>query len=283
MAIKIANIGQCFRFLSRKVLCEFFRCCVLPCIRYICGKMDTIKVSTTQHVDIEYDVAGLGERIAARLIDMAIFILLYFLGIIFMAILADAGMGEIGIIVMLIIFGALYVFYDLISELFFNGQSVGKRAMKIKVISLDGAQPSLGQYLLRWTFRIVDFLLTSGLGALISVAVTTKKQRIGDIVANTTLIKTTPRTGLSAVAFKPSAENYEPHFQEVDLLNDRDIGLVHEVLSNYSKSGNSLLIYQLANKMKNHLNIEIPEGMDELNFLHTIVKDYNAITARDTN
>ncbi len=245
--------------------------------------MNTIKVSTTQNIDIDYDVAGLGERIAARLIDMGIFILLYFVGIIFVAILAGAGIGEVGPIVLLIIYGVLYVFYDLICELFFNGQSVGKRAMKIKVISLDGAQPRLGQYLLRWTFRIVDFLLTGSLGALISVAVTTKKQRIGDIIANTTLIKTMPRTELSAVAFRPSAENYQPRFQEVDLLSDRDVSLVHEVLLNYSKSGNSLLIYQMANKLKSHLNIEIPEGMDELKFLHTIVKDYNVVTSQDTN
>jgi len=245
--------------------------------------MNTIRVSTTQNIDIEYDVAGLGERIAARLIDMGIFILLYFLGVLFAVILADSGVGEVGFIVLLVIYGVLYVFYDLVCELFFNGQSVGKRAMKIKVISLDGAQPGLGQYLLRWTFRIVDFLLTSGLGALISVAVTDRKQRIGDIVANTTLIKTTPRTGISAVAFRPSAENYEPKFQQVDVLNDRDVALIHEVLLNYSKSGNHLLIYQMANKLKSHLNIEIPDGMDELKFLHTIVKDYNAITARDTN
>jgi len=265
MAIKIVNIGQCFSTST------------------IFVQMNTIKVSTTQNIDIEYDVAGLGERIAARLIDMGIFILLYILGAILAGILFGAGADEVGFVVLLIIFGVFYVFYDLVCELFFNGQSVGKRAMKIKVISLDGAQPSLGQYLLRWTFRIVDFLLTSGLGALISVAVTTNKQRIGDIVANTTLIKTTPRTGLSAVAFKPVLEGYQPRFPEVDALNDRDIALVHEVLLNYSKSGNSLLIYQLANKLKSHLNLEIPEGMDEMGFLHTIVKDYNAITAREVN
>ena len=255
---------------------KFFR------VSLIFVEMNTIKINTTQNIDIEYDVAGLGERIAARMIDMGIFILLYFLGILFMAVLADAGIGDVGLIVLLIIYGALYVFYDLVCELFFNGQSVGKRAMKIKVISLNGAQPGLGQYVLRWVFRIVDFLITSGLGAIISVAVTDKKQRIGDLVANTTLVKTKPRTDLEAVAFRPPVETYEPVFSQVDLLTDSDIALVHDVLLNYRKSGNSLLIYQLANKLKSHLNIEIPEGMDELKFLHTLVKDYNAVTARDT-
>ncbi len=244
--------------------------------------MNTIKVSTTQNIDIEYDVAGLGERIAARLIDMGIFILLYFLGAIFMGILAGMGAGSIGLIVLLAIYAALYVFYDLVCEVFFNGQSVGKRAMKIKVVSLDGARPTLGQYLLRWTFRIVDFLLTSGLGALISVAITPNKQRIGDIVANTTLVKTTPRTDLSALAFRPSVyEGYEPRFAEVVQLQDRDMELVHEVLQNYTKSGNIELVRQMAIKLRELLRVSVPEGMDEIQFLHTIVRDYSVLTAQD--
>ena len=44
--------------------------------------METIKVNTSQHIDIDYPVAGLGERIAARLIDLGIFLGLYFIFII---------------------------------------------------------------------------------------------------------------------------------------------------------------------------------------------------------
>ncbi|WP_257668371.1 RDD family protein [Parapedobacter tibetensis] len=244
--------------------------------------MNTIEVSTTQNIDIEYDVAGLGERIAAWFIDMGIFILLYLAGVIFVGILAGTGASEVGFVVLLVIYALLYVFYDLVCEVFFNGQSVGKRAMKIRVISLDGTQPTIGQYLLRWLFRIVDFVLTSGVGAIISVAATKNKQRIGDIVAHTTLIKTTPRTQLSAVAFRPLvSDDYQPLFPEIGQLSDRDMELIHEVLQNFTKSGNNLLIYNMANKLKNHLKIQIPQGMNEMQFLHTVVKDYNFITARD--
>ncbi len=249
---------------------------------YICDSMNTVKINTTQNIAIEYDVAGLGERIAARFIDMGIFLLVYFLGVIVMLTISAGGADEFGFIVALIIFGVLYVFYDLICEVFFNGQSVGKRAMKIKVVSLDGTQPTLGQYLLRWLFRIVDFLLTSGVGAIIAVAVTPNKQRIGDIVAHTTLIKTTPRTQLSAIAFRPLADDdYQPQFPEVSQLGDQDIALIHEVLQNYVRSGNDLLVYNTAMKFKEHLGVLLPEGMDEMKFLHTIIKDYNAVTARD--
>ena len=82
-----------------------------------------------------------------------------------------------------------------------NGQSVGKRILKIKVISLDGSQPSIGQYFIRWLFRLVDFALTAQVGGLICVAVSKNKQRIGDIVAGTTLIKTVPYTQLDHMLF----------------------------------------------------------------------------------
>jgi len=244
--------------------------------------MNTIKVSTTQQIDIDYDVAGLGERMLGWLIDAGIFVLLFLAGGILAAIMADMGFDEVGFIVLLVIYGLLYVFYDLVCEVFFNGQSVGKRAMKIKVISLDGTQPTLGQYLLRWVFRIVDFVLTSGIGAVISIAITPNKQRIGDIVANTTLIKTTPRAGLSSIAFvRPTTDDYQPRFPEASRLRDSDIELIHDVLHNYTKSGNRLLVRQMANKLKEHLQVAIPQDMNALQFLHAVVKDYQFIAARD--
>ena len=90
---------------------------------------------------------------------------------------------------LVVVFFLPVVFYDLISEILLDGQSVGKKVMGIKVVSLNGAQPSLGQYLLRWVFRIVDFSFSGSLVAVIMVAVTEKKQRLGDMLAGTTWLK----------------------------------------------------------------------------------------------
>ncbi|WP_379087656.1 hypothetical protein [Pedobacter sp. UC225_65] len=138
----------------------------------------------------------------------------------------------------------------------------------------------MGQYFIRWVFRIVDFVLTSWVGALICVAVTENKQRIGDIVAGTTLIKTVPRTQFEHIAFHPAAEEYIPVFDTVAEMNDRDIELIHEVLNTYYKTRNADLVYQMAAKVTNHLRISIPEGMNELQFLKTVIMDYNQITAK---
>ncbi|MFD2285529.1 RDD family protein [Pedobacter petrophilus] len=243
--------------------------------------MDTIKISTAQNIDIEYEIAGLGERIAARCIDLAGFIVLYFLSVI-IGLIASIGLSGLSFYVALIAFLILFVFYDLVCELFMNGQTFGKKALRIKVISLDGAQPTFGQYIFRWLFRMVDFGIPFGWGvvALVSVVVTKNHQRVGDILAKTTLIKTRPRTQIENVAFSFTLpDEYQPIFKEVLHLNDRDIELVYEVLTSYYQTGNPQLIYTMTGKIKEHILTTIPAGMNELQFLETVMKDYKHLTS----
>ncbi|MBB2146581.1 RDD family protein [Pedobacter sp. LMG 31464] len=242
--------------------------------------METVKVNTSQHIDIDYPVAGLGERVAARLIDFGLFIAIFIIFLLLFQMIGLSSGGSIFSFIPFIIYAVGFVFYDLLCEIFMNGQSVGKRLLKIKVISLDGAQASLGQYFIRWVFRIVDFTLTQWLGALICVAVTDNKQRIGDIVAGTTLIKTVPRTQFQHIAFHPVAEEYNPVFDSVHQMTDRDIELIHEVLNTYYKTRNHDLIYHMAARVSNHLGIVMPNGMNELEFLKTVIMDYNQLTSR---
>ncbi|MGI4805711.1 MAG: RDD family protein [Janthinobacterium lividum] len=240
--------------------------------------MQTIKITTSQNIDIDYEVAGLGERIVARIIDFGIFILILIALAVVSATTGHQAMKQtlVGYIVLglYITWATCLIFYDLICEVFFNGQSVGKRIMKIKVISLDGARPSFGQYLMRWLFRIVDFLVTFQLAGLISVIITKNKQRLGDLAAGTTLVTTKPRTDASVLAFAPIQSDYVPVFQEVNQLSDRDVVLIHEVIH----SQNPVLVHQMATQIKTH--ISVVSSLDDLRFLETVVKDYNFLMAK---
>lgn len=237
--------------------------------------MEIITVHTAQNIDIDYEIGGLGERILAKLIDYAIFLPFLFITIFLTTVLSSDALGIYGIAVY-----TLFVFYDLICEVFFNGQSLGKRVMKIRVISLDGARPSFGQYLLRWLFRLVDFAITGGLGALISAAVTENGQRIGDLVAGTALIRSVPRTQNKDVVYVKVDDDYVPVFSQVNQLSDKDITLVHEVISTYYKAGNSTVVYTLAEKVKTVLGIAPPPQMNSLVFLQTLIKDYSYYAAQ---
>lgn len=237
--------------------------------------MQTVTVHTTQNIDIDYEVAGLGERILAHLIDIGFFIAFFIVAAIF----AMSANNKAFSITTLIVCVAIFALYDLLCEIFLNGQSFGKRLMKIKVISLNGGRPTISQYFLRWLFRIVDMSLTSGVCALICVAVSSKKQRVGDIVAGTTLIKTVPRTQMDSLIFKPVATGYVPVFPNAVQLTDNDIALIHEVMSNFEKTGNSVLIYNMAARIRQHLSITLPQHMEDFKFLQTVITDYSYLTS----
>jgi uncharacterized RDD family membrane protein YckC len=240
--------------------------------------MQTIRITTSQNIDIDYEIAGLGERMLATLIDFAIFILVSILCLILNA-MTNSGGSDVVVGVYVVIFLVLYVFYDLACEILMNGQSIGKKSMKIKVISADGGQASIGQYILRWIFRIVDFTLTGGACAIITAAVSEKSQRLGDIVAGTVLIRTVARTQMDALAFVSHTDNYQPVFTQVTQLSDKDIVLINEVLNSYIKSGNTVVLYNTATKLKHLLNITTQ--MDDMTLLHTIIRDYNHIAAAE--
>ena len=237
--------------------------------------MEIITVHTAQNIDIDYEVGGLGERILARLLDYAVFIPFLLAAIFIFPVVTDIASGIYAIIV-----AALYVFYDLISEVFFNGQSIGKLIMKIRVISLDGARPKFSQYLLRWLFRLVDFAITGGLGALITAALSENGQRIGDMVAGTVLVRTEPRTKMNNIVFNNVDSSYQPVFSQAGELTDNDVALIHDVIDNYYKTGNNSVVFAMAEKVKNHLAITPPERMNSLVLLQTIIKDYSHISAQ---
>ncbi|MEO6524732.1 MAG: RDD family protein [Mucilaginibacter sp.] len=250
--------------------------------------MQVVRIRTSQNIDIDYEVAGLGERVLARIVDMGVFIgityALYFICIIvFLSTfqsLQTGGSIPVALIVVGVVYAIVAAFYDLVCEVFFNGQSIGKYAIKIKVVDISGSRPTMGQFLLRWVFRLVDFGLTLGIGALISVAVSEKKQRIGDLVAGTTLVKTKLRTELEDLYFMAPDGDYEPLFVEVNNLSDNDIAVVHDVIANFKSTGNSKLVYDMAVKIKEHLGLNTPVDMNDFDFLKTVVKDYNYIISR---
>jgi uncharacterized RDD family membrane protein YckC len=243
--------------------------------------MSTISITTTQNIEVEYDLASLGERVVGWILDVVL-IIVYILVLLFTII----GLNDLVPFVrnngwMVFFFILPIFFYDLACEVLFNGQSLGKKVMGIKVISLNGEQPSLGQYLIRWLFRLVDFTFTNNLCALIMVAATEKRQRLGDTIAGTTLVKIKPRTSIQQTLYVPTDEEdkvYNATYPEVVNLSDSDIQLVKEVLINVQRSGNTMLALQAMNKIEQVL--QITSKQEPSNFLYTILADYNNLASK---
>lgn len=236
--------------------------------------MSAIAVNTAQNVGIDYETASVGDRILATLLDVLILVG-YMIGItIFFAGMPDLGGRAAGWAVSVIIILPLFL-YDLICELALDGQSLGKRQMKIKVIRLDGGQPNLGNYLLRWLFRVIDIQLSMGGVAILTLMINGKGQRLGDIAAGTTVIKLKPQATLEDTILSRFEENYQITFAEVARLSDHDMGIVKQVLE--AMTHELEMDDELCNKAKNALSAKmgIATEMNARLFLRTVLKDYN--------
>jgi uncharacterized RDD family membrane protein YckC len=239
--------------------------------------MAVISITTSQNIELEYDLASLGERIVATIIDLVI-LAGYMIIIGMFTSLSDGLDYKFGWIYLFLFLPV--TFYSLLCETLLNGQSVGKKVMGIKVISLNGNPASFGQYLIRWLFRLIDLWIGSFVVAVIMIAVTEKHQRIGDLIAGTTLVKTRPRVALQQTLYEPVPDAYYvTNYPEVTQLSDNDMQLIKEVLINVQKSGNTPLATQTMEKIETVLNIRSRHD-DPVAFLRTVLNDYNHITSK---
>lgn len=232
--------------------------------------MDNIKIQTTQNVDIEYEVASIGDRILATLLDY-LFFLAYFLIIAVISSFTEGALFDsiaLGVILVLPI-----LFYDLVCEAVFQGRSFGKMIMKIKVVKLDGTQANFGAYLLRWLLRIIDTRLFSGVIALIAIVINGKGQRVGDMAAGTTVIKMKQKITLNDTILNKVKSDYTIVFPEVYKLTDNDIDIIKDVMRVSLRTNNLGAIKKLAQKTKETMGVTV--NLPDTQFLATVVQDYS--------
>jgi uncharacterized RDD family membrane protein YckC len=245
--------------------------------------MATIRVHTPQNVTLEYEVGSLGNRIVAAILDNLI--LIAYAGALFgLAVWLGGRLTMYNPLMWLVglLIGIPYVFYNLGCEVLFNGQSLGKKAMQLRVMRLDGTAPRLGDYFLRWLLRIVDTSLPGigGLVAIITIAVSGKGQRLGDMAAGTTVISLKPRAEALVTLTTPlPPEGYQPVFPQAADLSDHDVALLRQLLGRSLQQENYVLLNETATKIKQLLHVQT--DMSDEAFLRTVLRDHAHIVAKN--
>jgi len=246
--------------------------------------MRTIAINTTQNVAIDYELAGLMERLLAFLLDTVILVVyLWIVG----AIAGEAGAfkddnGTAAFIVSVFIMFPAFIGYHLMCEAFWNGQSIGKRALGIKVMKCNGQQMDMGDYGKRWMFRLVDIMLSCGSVAVLTIMSNDYNQRLGDVVGDTCVVKTRPRNQMKIadVLKIKTQENYEPKYEGVVRFTEEDMLLLKNTLDRARSTPNDhyrKLLKELAEKICSELDIKkVPKKRTA--FLKTVLNDYVVLT-----
>ncbi|GAB3818006.1 RDD family protein [Pontibacter rugosus] len=235
--------------------------------------MNTIKIRTTQNVEVEYAMASVGDRIIAYIIDSVVFFV-WMMALIMLQVTIGYEAGPIYTFILMV----PLLFYHPLCEFFLNGQSIGKKARDIKVIKVSGEAPTIGDYLLRWLFRLVDITISSGLVAVVTVAASDKGQRLGDMAAGTCVIRKEAVRRKNRVMVK-TEEGYQVIFPEVSLLTDKDVALIRQLLYKARQHNNYELLEKIALRVKETTGIQTE--MPDWDFLQTVVKDYHHYTHGD--
>jgi hypothetical protein len=166
-----------------------------------------------------------------------------------------------------------FLYYPLL-QYWNNGQTIGKQIVKIRVVKIDNTHPRLGDFLIRWIFRLLETGPFVGL-ALLIMMLNDKNQRLGDIVAKTTVVFEGRKTNLSHSIFEEIDNTYTPQFQEARSLSEKDVSLIKNVFLTAQRKNNSKLYKELSAKIEQLLHIKRPEEMREIEFIDKILKDYN--------
>ena len=236
--------------------------------------MSELQINTTQNVKITFNAAGAGERLLAFLIDMAIKI--GYMLVLNWTFGAFDNMDEWSQIAINTVLSFPVMFYTLVLESILQGQTIGKRALKIRVVKIDGYQASFSDYVVRWFFRIVDVYIF-GLGFFVMLF-NKKTQRIGDMAAGTAVIGLKDNVNISHTILENLKENYKPTYPNVIKLSDNDARIIKEtfIVARTSKDYQTLI--KLRQKIIEVVGIKDVKQSNDMEFIDVILKDYNFYT-----
>jgi uncharacterized RDD family membrane protein YckC len=216
---------------------------------------DYLSIDTPENVAFGYDVAGIGSRFLAALVDTIVILLLQ--GIVNFVLILLAGeflraalpsessyfiwISAIFGLVAFAFFWGYYIFF----EMSWNGQSPGKRWVGLRVIRTDGTPITLTESIIRNLIRLVDFLpFYYGLG-VVTMFINSQSRRLGDLAAGTLVVRDRPDISLESLA----AETASPVFGQrnisaatanlpLERLTPHDLQMVEEFLRRRNQLSN---------------------------------------------
>ena len=205
---------------------------------------DYLSIDTPENVAFGYDVAGIGSRFLAALVDtILILVLLVVVNLplfLLAGVLSAALTDEISIwafaisgLISFTLFWGYYIFFEMI----WNGQSPGKRWVGLRVIRADGTPITLVETIIRNLVRLVDFLPAYYGVGVVTMFVNEQSRRLGDLAAGTLVVHDRATITLESLAMEKSSslDSVQPVSAAtadlpIERLTSRDIQMVEDFL-----------------------------------------------------
>ncbi len=271
--------------------------------------MAAVSIATPFNIDLEFEVASFGRRLVAWLIDGAI-LLAYWLIFSFTVVENLPYDSGLRLLILTVFYTLPTLLYHFLMEVFFQGQSVGKMALGIRVVNFMGNQASISQYLIRLLFRshmlvpllagiviamifdisMKDYSMLFVVGLMVVMAAALAMflyfvmnkygQRLGDKLANTLVIVDKAKADFhKTIYLEISDQQYQVRYPEVLRLTDRDINGIRNLLDvKRITREHEAYMDRISDRITEVLSVK--RDTDSYTFLAQLLRDYNFLTAK---
>ena len=230
---------------------------------------------------IRYELASLRERILAFMLDQLTIWFGIIIVIIFFAIIGFQRSGVLEVMTYVLIIGIFWS-YSLLLEILLDGQTLGKRLMGLKVVKLSGVEPRPGDFVMRWMFRLLDIWGSIGALGCLMIGTTPNAQRIGDLLADTIVIRLRPAQHIALPALLRMHETKAESavYSRAGRFTEDEMLLAMEVLDRvrrHPNASNRALLGELSTKLGQELALAaVPT--DQERFVRQVIRDYVLLT-----
>jgi uncharacterized RDD family membrane protein YckC len=236
----------------------------------------TLEVRTPESIAFSYELAGLGSRFLALMVDQVIQIaaLIAIFGSIFLALMrvvaarhgpppvSDKVATSLAIAFVVAVVFVIFYGYFIVFEALWNGQTPGKRLLGLRVVRDGGYPIDFGASLIRNLIRIGEQLIGYYILAAISALISPENKRLGDLAAGTIVV----RDARLAAPRAPAARDDEPVYASTAYLSGEERGLVKRFLERrdaLSVERRSELAAQLAGRVRDRVPADLARLDDE--------------------
>src|SRR5690606_18929261 len=172
------------------------------------------------------------------------------------------------------------------------------------VVKLDGYKAGFSEYFTRWAFRFIDFwtgsfmllffipmfgedtayilsgllFMLSGLVAFIAILRTRNSQRLGDIVAGTTVLKVREKHSINITILEEIKDTYVPKYSQVMRLTDNDARIIKDTFVLAKKNNDRVTLNRLRSRLETVMDVQADQP--DVEFIDTVMKDFNYYTQK---
>jgi uncharacterized RDD family membrane protein YckC len=246
-------------------------------------------IETPEQVDVAYDVAGVGSRVLAALIDhllIGLVILVVVLLVVAVSSLLDSASGLMLALVLAASSYLLLCGYHILFETLWNGQTPGKRMLGLRMVDISGRPIGFTTSAIRNLLRIVDFLPSAYAIGFVTMFFDKRARRLGDMAAGCMAVR--QRDVVTLDSLHMPRTNQQPVVaaaQQVTIPNLRalrrnDIDLVQEFLRRrrgLAPDVRQRLASQLVGGLQQRLGYPVQGNPED--FLALVAAEYQALEA----